>query len=385
VIVSGRQQQDGLPQELPVKLGKAISWLRRRLQAELFPRLEECWETPLTEKEQKLVGILELVELERFVVRTASEQWLGRKLKEREAIARSFVAKAVYGYLTTRILMEAVKTSPSLRLICGFDRPSAIPSESTFSRAFAEFAEIELGQRVHDAMVERFLKPELVGHISRDATAIEGREKPVKKLPKEKPAPRKRGRPARGEQREPKKQTRLERQRDQSAEEALTELPVLSDCGSKQNSKGFKETWIGYKLHADVNDCGLPVSVVLTAASVHDSQVAIPLMKMSSAKVDYLYDLMDSAYDAGPIYEISRSLSHVPIIDKNSRRKEVLPMAPHEAARYNERTAVERFNSRLKEEFGGRNVMVRGARKVMMHLMFGVVAIFADQLLKLAT
>jgi len=382
VIVSGRQQ-DALPQELPVKLGKAISWLRRRLQADLFPRLEECWETPLTEKEQKLVGILELVEVERFVVRTASEQWLGRKLREREAIARSFVAKAVYGYPTTRILMEAVKTSPSLRRICGFDRPSAIPSESTFSRAFAEFAETGLGQRVHDAMVERFLKPELVGHISRDATAIEGREKPVKKLPKEKPAPRRRGRPAKGEQREPKEQARLERQRDQSAEEALTELPVLSDCGSKQNSKGFKETWIGYKLHADVNDCGLPVSVVLTAASVHDSQVAIPLMKMSSAKVDYLYDLMDSAYDAGPIYAISRSLRHVPIIDKNSRRKEVIPMAPHEAARYNERTAVERFNSRLKEEFGGRNVMVRGARKVMMHLMFGVVAIFADQLLKL--
>jgi IS5 family transposase len=368
-----------------VKLGKAISWLRRRLQAELFPCLEECWETPLTEKEQKLVGILELVEVERFVVRTALEQWLGRKLKEREAIARSFVTKAVYGYPTTRILMEALKTSTSLRRICGFDRPSAIPSESTFSRAFAEFAETELGQRVHDAMVERFLKPELVGHISRDATAIEGREKPVKKLPKEKPAPRKRGRPAKGEQREPKEQTRLDRQRDQSAEEALAELPVLSDCCSKQNSKGFKETWIGYKLHADVNDCGLPVSVVLTAASVHDSQVAIPLMKMSSAKVDYLYDLMDSAYDAGPIYEISRSLRHVPIIDKNPRGKEVIPMAPHEAARYNERTAVERFSSRLKEEFGGRNVMVRGARKVMMHLMFGVVAIFADQLLKLAT
>jgi hypothetical protein len=39
---------------------------------------------------------------------------------------------------------------------------------------------------------------------------------------------------------------------------------------------------------ADVNDCGLPISIALTAASVHDSQVAIPLMKMSSAKVEYL-------------------------------------------------------------------------------------------------
>ena len=63
--------------------------------------------------------------------------------------------------------------------------------------------------------------------------------------------------------------------------------------------------------------------------------------------------------------------------------QEVIPLAPHEAARYKERTVAERFNSRLKEEFGGSNVMVRGAQKVRLHLMFGVIALFADQLLKL--
>ena len=309
----------------------------------------------------------------------------GRKLSERESIARSFVAKAVYGFPFTRSLIEALKTAPTLRRICGFERVSDIPSESTFSRAFAEFAKSGLGDKVHDALVENCIKAELIGHISRDSTAIEGREKPVKKLPKAKPAPRKKGRPAKGEQREPKEPKRLERQREQSAREALEELPNACDVGAKKNSKGFKETWIGYKLHADVNDCGLPISVALTAASVHDSQVAIPLMKMSSAKVDYLYDLMDAAYDAGPIYEVSKSLGHVPIIDKNSRGKEVVPMAPHEATRYNERTAAERFNSRMKEEFGAGNVMVRGAQKVKMHLMFGILALFADQLLKLAT
>jgi hypothetical protein len=127
------------------------------------------------------------------------------------------------------------------------------------------------------------------------------------------------------------------------------------------------------------------MSAALTAASVHDSQVAIPLMKMSGARVDYLYDLIDTAYDAGSIYEVSRRLVHVPIIDKNSRGKQTIPMTPHDAARYKERTAVERFNSRIKEEFGSGKVMVRGAQKVMMHLMFGVIALFADQLPKLAT
>lgn len=339
----------------------------------------------LTEKERQLVTILELIRIEKYVPRTAAKQWMGRKLSERESIARSFVAKAVYGFPFTRSLIEALKTTPSIRQICGFERVSDIPSESTFSRAFAEFAKSGLGEKVHAALVESCLKTELIGHISRDSTAIEGREKPVKKEPRKKAAARKKGRPAKGEERKPREATRLQRQCEQSAQEALEELPVHCDVGAKKNSKGYKETWIGYKLHADVNECGLPISVALTAASVHDSQVAIPLMKMSSARVDYCYDLMDAAYDAGPIYEVSKSLGHVPIIDKNSRGKEVVPMAPHEAARYNERTAVERFNSRMKEEFGADNVMVRGAWKVKMHLMFGVLALFADQLIKLAT
>jgi len=368
-----------------VTLIKRISWLVGTLQRTLFPTLEECWNAPLTEKEKQLVSILELVEVEAFVPRSASDQWLGRKLRERESIARSFVAKAVYGYPFTRSLIEALKTSANLRRICGFEWVSDIPSEATFSGAFREFAESGLGDRVYGALVERTLETVLVGHISRDSTAIEGREKPVKKQPKAKPAPRKKGRPAKGEHWEPKEQKRLERQCNQSAEEALAELPVICDVGTKKNSKGHKECWIGYKLHADVNDCGLPVSVAITSASVHDSQVAIPLMTMSSSRVTYFYDVMDAAYDAGAIYELSRSLGHVPIIDKNSRGKEVIPMALHEASRYKERSAAERFNSRLKEEFGAGNIMVRGAQKVKMHLMFGVLAIFADQLLKLAT
>ena len=108
-----------------------------------------------------------------------------------------------------------------------------------------------------------------------------------------------------------------------------------------------------------------------------------PAYEDDEFRVPYCYDLMDAAYDAGPIYEVSGDLGHVPIIDKNSRGKDVIPMALHEASRYNERSAVERFNGRLKEEFGGCNVMVRGAKKVKTHLMFGVMAIFADQLLKL--
>jgi hypothetical protein len=107
--------------------------------------------------------------------------------------------------------------TPVFRQICGFYRPSGVPSEATFSRAFEEFAETGLGERVHESMVAQYVKPELVGHISRDATAIQGWEKARKKPRPPKPAPRKRGRPPRGEVREPKPDTRLERQWRQSA------------------------------------------------------------------------------------------------------------------------------------------------------------------------
>lgn len=47
---------------------------------------------------------------------------------------------------------------------------------------------------------------------------------------------------------------------------------------------------------------------------------------------------------------------------------------PHEARRYNGRTAAERTNARLKDEFGGNDVRARGHAKIMSHLMFGLLA-----------
>ncbi len=81
-----------------MKLRKRISCLMGTLQRTLFPKLEESWNSPLTEKERLLVSILELVQVERFVPKSSDTQWLDRKLCERESIARSFVAKSVYGY-----------------------------------------------------------------------------------------------------------------------------------------------------------------------------------------------------------------------------------------------------------------------------------------------
>ena len=86
---------------------------------------------------------------------------------------------------------------------------------------------------------------------------------------------------------------------------------------------------------------------------------------MSAGRVTWLYDLMDSAYDAPQIHAFSRAHGHVPIIDPNPRRGEKIPLSAGDAQRYRERGATGRSNSRLKERQGGRWMRIRGAKKVM--------------------
>jgi hypothetical protein len=99
--------------------------------------------------------------------------------------------------------------------------------------------------------------------------------------------------------------------------------------------------------------------------------------------VTSLYDLMDSAYDAPPIHEFGRRVGHVPIIDPNPRRGPLVPLDPAQQARFGQRTASERVNSQLLDNYGGRFIRVRGAAKVMTHLMFGVIALTVMQLYRL--
>jgi len=71
----------------------------------------------------------------------------------------------------------------------------------------------------------------------------------------------------------------------------------------------------------DTTDEGIPISCVVTSASLHDSQAAISLLQITEQRVTNLYDLMDAAYDAQEIYIESLDSGHVPIIDANPRNK----------------------------------------------------------------
>ena len=186
-----------------------------------------------------------------------------------------------------------------------------------------------------------------------------------------------------------------------------------------RNAKGCKESWRGYKLHIDAADGDIPVSRVLTSASPHDSQAAIPLARMTGERVDHRYELMDAACDSREIGAHARMAGRVAIIDANPRRDAALGErlagealaqrraghVRHDRVRHRRRSSVERVNSALKDSYGGRHVRVRGHAKVAMtptppanerpyvrvrghakvacHLMFGVLALTVDRLMRL--
>ena len=362
-------------------------------QQELFPRLEGEL-GPMGERYELFVAVLELVRVEALLPYFRGQ--VGRPEEDRAALARAFIAKAVFDIPTTRALIERLEVDGRLWRLCGWSGAGRLPSEATFSRAFSEFAESRLANRLHETLIARTMDGHLIEHISRDATAIEAREKPAPKPKAAKPKRRKRGRPRKGEARA-KEPSRLERQLTMSLPQMLADLPRACDVGSKRNAKGHTTSWIGYKLHVDTADGGIPISCIMTSASTHDSQVAIPLGTLTAGRVENLYDLMDAAYDSIEIWAHSILLGHKPIIDVNPRRsvemqealrrekkaRRTLGLVFPEERRYVVRSGSERINGRLKDEFGGRHVRVRGYDKVLAHLMFGMTVLTASQLMRL--
>lgn len=374
------------------------------LQRDLFPRLAVAV-GPLSPQMQLLTSVVSLVPLAGpLLARRAST---GRPAKDRVALATAFLAKAILNLPTTRDLIGRLRVDEPLRRICGWSSVKAVPHESKFSRAFAEFAATQLPQQLHEAMVAATQAQRLVGHIARDSTAIAARERFAEtEEQNQKRKAKKSARKAKSKRRKgsleqakaAERGTRIQRQRHQKLDQMLADLPRACDIGGKKNSRGETQYWRGYKLHLDVADGQVPISAILTSASLHDSQVAVPLMRLTSQRVVYLYDVMDSAYDADQIIAESGALNHVPIIPPHPRRgtkspsqcprifpdKRTPELSGAQRERYKVRTMSERVNARLKDEFGANHLRVRGPAKAMAHLMFGLVALTVDQWLRLA-
>ena len=214
-----------------------LNQFHRILQGVLFPALQEQL-GPLTDKHRQLVAVLGLIQIGGLV--GAWSGGVGRPARHRRAMACSFVAKAVYNMSNTRQLLDRLKNDACLRRICGWESRRELLHESQFSRAFAEFAASELPQRLHAALIEATQKERLVGHISRDSTEIEAREKPVRMPVAAAPvkaAPvkeiRKRGRPKKGAP-PPLEPTQLDRQANMTLEQILDDSAMVQCRGPQR-------------------------------------------------------------------------------------------------------------------------------------------------------
>lgn len=357
-----------------------LSNLFNSIQRWLLPELEdELGE--LNAKQMEFVRAVELINPLNFIDRY---NWIGigRKPSDRLCLIKAFIAKPIFKLPNTVSLIDAVDNSPALRRLCGWESRSDIPSESTFSRAFSLFALTELPQQIHESMVSKNIGGKIFGHKSTDSTSVKGREKACRKNTPKAKVKKKRGRPKKGEERR-KEPKRLELQVKRTLDENLNDLPEGCDWGCKKDSKGKKLSWRGYKLHIDCVDGDIPVSAVVTSASVHDSQAAIPLTQMSAERITNLYDLMDAAYDSPEIHCFSKSNGRIPIIDDNPRRGSKKEMEPAEKIRYRERSSVERVNSELKDNYALETIRVKGQMKAACHIMFSVVALTAKKIFTL--
>ena len=275
----------------------------------LFPELKEKLGT-LSTKEEKLIKILDFAQIEKNITVIN----ITNTPKDRIEIARSMIAKSVYNIQTTRDLIDRIHCDRVLRVLCGWRYKIDIPSESKFSRVFKEFSELKIAQRTHENFVREYLSDTVFMYNASDSTKIPLRQKPLK-VEKEEKVKLKRGRPKKGAKREPIKPKILEEQKDMKTTDEMLSL-VSTDCtvGVKQNSKGYREVWIGGKLHISAVDGDIPITAFYSGANVHDSSVSLPLMRETSKRVAYLYDLKDAGYDSDIIREFSVKLNHKPII-----------------------------------------------------------------------
>jgi hypothetical protein len=332
-----------------------------------------------TEPLQKLIIILDTIAPENFWF-LHSQPMTGRHKIDRVAMMRVFIAKSVLGIPDNKFMRERLLIDYTLRRICGFTDISSIPCEATFSNVLKEFSDNGIVAEIHEDLIHGYVGDVLLEHISRDATAIPVREKAASKPSTKHEKRKKRGRPKKGEELQtPPKRTEL--QPHMTLDEMLADLPKVCDYGTKKNSKGVKETWRGYKLHLDVDDHGIPISYILTSASTHDSQAAIPLETMTTQRVCSLYSLMDAGYVSSDISDFTRSCGKVPITaPKKPKGEELIPLDPPKAHRFKNRTVVERANARVKDDLAGSDFRFRGFLKVSTHLGVSILVLAAEQI-----
>ena len=124
------------------------------------------------ERYELFVAVLELVRVEALLPYFRGQ--VGRPEEDRAALARAFIAKAVFDSLpTTRALIERLEVDGRLSAAVRLERcRPASERGDVFAGLFRVCREPSCRRRLHETLIARTMDGHLVEHISRDATAI---------------------------------------------------------------------------------------------------------------------------------------------------------------------------------------------------------------------
>jgi hypothetical protein len=267
--------------------------------------------------------------------------------------------KLHYKVQTTKDTLFLLEENMNLRVILSI---SDVPSPATVSRLSRKVEKIIKPTIIHKRLIDHYNTEmnRIIGHISIDSTIIQAREKPLKK--KKEPSLtslKKRGRKKKGSHEEEEYHKRKAKEQQEKLD-YLTESPQTSisalemGCSmtAKQNSKGKRQWFTGFKAHLAADDFGITIAYAVTGACVHDCKVAVPLLKYVHQRNDFFYALMDKGYLNPDIDAYAQLIERKVIIDQRAHRGvAAIPMEEATALRYNARSTVERTNSELKDGF----------------------------------
>jgi len=171
------------------------------VQQTLFPHLSATCDDPLTVQHRELIWILAAVRVEECIAGPWHRHTVGVVPHDRRKMARALLVKAWLGLAQTKDLLDRLRVDRTLRTLCGWQPGEPLPSESTFSRAFAELAHSQVLDHLHAIRAEAYLGEQVSLFVACDSTAIAAREKHAGKHREKQAAKpkRKRGRPRTGE------------------------------------------------------------------------------------------------------------------------------------------------------------------------------------------
>ncbi|MGF3523297.1 MAG: transposase [Candidatus Bathyarchaeia archaeon] len=127
----------------------------------------------------------------------------------------------------------------------------------------------------------------------------------------------------------------------------IADSTPLVDLYDMEAKWGFtkKGKFRGFKLHAVVNQLGLPLKAIVTTGNCYDS----PFLPKLIEDLEAQYVLADAGYDSKRNVEVIEAMGAVPVIVRNPRRQRRRGKPVHPKLLREKRYLVEQFNGHVKD------------------------------------